>query len=137
MKTSKKSIKPEKKKRISVQSAKAKGRNAQKWVAKKISELLNLPCGKDCLIASREMGQSGVDIRLVGEAFDRFRYDIEVKNQEKWSVLSWIDQAKSNQKEGRDWLLFMTKNHRPYFVTMDADHFFELMEKLHGKGNRH
>ena len=53
---------------IKTSSAKAKGRSLQQWVCQKISDLLNIPWGKDELIASREMGQSGVDIRLIGEA---------------------------------------------------------------------
>ena len=41
------------------QSAKAKGRTLQQWICKKISEFTGFPCGKDCPIESRPMGQSG------------------------------------------------------------------------------
>ena len=60
-------------------SCKAKGRQLQDWVAQKISELLNIPCGKDEAICGREMGQDGVDIRLIGEARVRFPFSVECK----------------------------------------------------------
>lgn len=116
-------------------SAKAKGRNFQNWVAQKISELLGIPYGKDEMIASREMGQNGVDIRLVGEAQKRFPFSVECKCQETWSIPAWIEQAKSNQKEGTDWLLFVKKNRKEPIVVMDANAFFNLLKKLEERRN--
>lgn len=116
------------KKRIKTSSAKAKGRNLQKWTCQKISELLGIPWGKDELIASREMGQSGTDVRLVEEAQERFPFSVECKYQETWSVPSWIKQAKENQKEGTDWLLIMKKNHKEPVVVMDGERFFEILK---------
>ena len=116
------------KKRIKTSSAKAKGRNLQKWTCQKISELLGIPWGKDELIASREMGQSGTDVRLVEEAQERFPFSVECKYQETWSVPSWIKQAKENQKEGTDWLLIMRKNHKEPVVVMDGERFFEILK---------
>lgn len=122
---------------ISVASRKAKGRLLQQWVAQKISDLLGIPWGKDELISSREMGQAGTDIRLVGKAKKLFRYSIECKNQESWSLPSWIKQAKSNQAKGTEWLLFVKKNRHEEIVVMSAEVFFkiqnesiELKEKL-------
>ena len=115
------------KKRITVQSAKAKGRKAQQWIMKKISDLTGLPCGKDELIASREMGQSGTDVRLIGEAQKLFPFSVEAKWQETWSIPSWIRQAKENQKEETDWLLLMKKNHHEYIVCLDAEVFFKII----------
>lgn len=86
--------------RIKRSSAKAKGRSLQQWACKKISELLDIPWGKDELIASREMGQPGTDVKLVGEAQERFPFSVECKWQESWSVLAWIKQAQENQKAG-------------------------------------
>ena len=67
-------------------SAKAKGRRLQQWVCQQIASVTGLPFGKDMTIASREMGQSGTDVRLVGEARDAFPFSIECKNQETWTV---------------------------------------------------
>ena len=119
-----------KKKRISTSSAKAKGRNLQQWVCKQISELLDIPWGQDEMIASREMGQAGTDVRLIGEAKKKFPYSVECKCQETWSFPSWIIQARKNQAEGTDWLLIVNKNYHAPTVTMDAVKFFELLEKV-------
>lgn len=121
---------PPKKKRISTGSAKAKGRRLQQWVAEKISVLLNIPWGKDELIASREMGQCGTDIRLIGEAKKRFPFCVECKFQESWSVHAWIEQAKANQEEGMDWLVFAKRSRTKPIVIMDGKAFFELLKKL-------
>ena len=42
-----------------VASRKAKGRRLQQYIAERISKILNIDWGKDELIRSREMGQSG------------------------------------------------------------------------------
>ena len=117
------------KKRISVQSAKAKGRNLQKWIATKISEALDIPCGKDEQIESRPMGSSGTDIILHGEAKTRFKFSIEAKAQESWSVHSWIEQAKANQLPNTDWLLIAKKSRNKPVVIMDAEVFFNIFAR--------
>lgn len=119
-----------KKKRISVSSAKAKSRRLQNWVAEKISEITGYPWGYDEVIAPREMGQSGVDIRLVGDARKLFPFSVEAKNQEKWSIPSWIKQAESNCYEDTDWLLVVKKNRKNPIVIMDAEVFFSLVSKV-------
>ena len=115
------------KKRISVHSAKAKGRRLQQWVMRKISELTGIPCGKDELIASREMGQSGTDVRLIGKAQKMFPFSVECKYQETWSIPAWIKQAKENRKSGTNWLLFVKKNQHEEIVVLDANVFFDLL----------
>jgi hypothetical protein len=114
---------------ISIASRKAKGRNLQKYVAKKISEITGIPYGKDEMIASREMGQSGTDVRLIEKAKKLFPFSIECKYQETWSVPAWIKQAKDNWKKGTDWLLFMRKNRHEEIVCMDAEAFFKIYEE--------
>ncbi len=118
-----------KRKKILPSSAKAKGRALQKWVCQQISDLLGIPWGKDELIASREMGQPGVDVRLVGEAQKRFPFSVECKWQESWSIPSWIEQAKANQKDGTDWLLFTKRSREDAVVIMSAALFFKLLRE--------
>lgn len=120
------------KKRITVSSAKGKGRRAQQWVAKKISELLDIPWGSEEQIASREMGQSGTDIRLIADAKDLFPWSCEIKNAETWSVPAFIKQAKDNQLPGTDWLLFMKKNQHEYIAVLDAEVFFDILRLMRG-----
>jgi len=111
-------------------SAKAKGRALQQWACQKISELLDIPWGPDELIASREASQSGTDVRLVGEALERFPFSVECKAQEHWAIPAWIEQAKQNQTAGTDWLLVVKRRYKDPIVIMDAGAFFSLMSKL-------
>jgi len=124
------------KKRISVQSAKAKGRKLQQEIGKRFAEIVNIEFGKDKLISSREMGQSGTDIRLIGKALEKIPYSIECKRCENWSVHSWIKQAEDNVIEGTDWLLFAKRNRSNSVVIMDAETFFKLFEKTHKSRRR-
>jgi len=118
------------KKRISISAAKAKARRLQNWTAEKISELTGLPWGKDEVIAPREMGQSGTDVRLVGLAKEKFPYSVECKYQESWSVHSWIKQAKDNQLPGTDWLLVCKRNNHKPIVILDAEIFFGILKEM-------
>ncbi len=106
-------------------SAKAKGRKLQMWVADKIGWMLNKKVGPDNEIASREMGQKGTDIRLVGEAKDLFPFAVECKNCEKWTLMQWIEQAKENSAEDFDWMVIANKNYSNPVLFMDAKTFFE------------
>lgn len=121
---------------ISIKSRKAKARRLQNWVAEKISELLGIPCGKDKDIQGREMGQSGTDVRLMGKAKELFKYSVECKFCETWAIPSWIKQAKSNQDEETDWLLFIKKNRHEEIMVMDAAAFFRLCKKALGKEDK-
>lgn len=86
-------------KTIKIQSAKGKGRNLQQWVCRWISELLRIPYDQSddqCLIHSREMGQSGTDVVLRGDASNRFPFAIECKSTETLQLFTTIRQAKIN-----------------------------------------
>lgn len=116
------------KKRISVGSAKAKGRNLQKWVCSKIAELTGHEWGKDQDIESRPMGQTGVDVRMTREVLSLFPFSVECKRQENWSVPSWIEQARRNQIPNTDWLLVIQRNFKDPVVVMDAEAFFYILK---------
>lgn len=121
---------------ITIAARKAKGRKLQNWVAEKISKLLRIPWGKDKDIQGREMGQSGVDVKLYDYLLDKFSFSIECKWQETWSIPAWIRQAKENQLEGTDWLLVCKKNREDPVVVLDARLFFMLCNRLLSKGHR-
>ena len=110
-------------------SRKNKGKRLQNWVCQRLSELLEIPWGKDELIASRESGQTGVDIRLVGKAKELIPFSFECKNQETWNLINFIKQAKDNEEKGRDWLLILKKNKFKPVVVMDFETFFKLLEE--------
>lgn len=122
----------ETKKRITPQSAKAKGRRLQQWVCQQISELTGFPWGSsgdDCPIESRSMGQSGTDVRMESHVQKLFPYSVECKFQESWGVHSWVEQAQKNQTPGTDWLLICKRSRRRPVVIMDAKTFFKLLKK--------
>lgn len=122
-----------KKKRIKVASAKAKGRNLQKWVCEKIGKLLNLDWGyeDEKLIQPRIMGQAGVDIVLRGEALEKFPFSVECKSSEIWGVPGYIKQAKDNIKPNTTWLLILKrKEFKDPVVVLDANEFFKLLERV-------
>lgn len=119
------------KKKISVQSAKAKGRKLQQWVAERISELTGYEwgsSGKDKPIEPRAMGQHGVDVRMESQVLKEFPYSVECKFQETWSIPQWIKQAKENMIDDTDWLLFCKRSREDCIVVMDAERFFDLLK---------
>lgn len=117
------------KKRITIASAKAKGRRLQQFVANAYSKMTGIPCGKDELIESREMGQAGVDVKLIGEAKKLINLATECKSQESWSVHGWIEQAIFNQGDD-DWILVCKRSHKRPVVIIDFDFFIRLMSLL-------
>lgn len=121
------------KRRIKVSSAKAKGRNLQQWVCKRISTLTGYEWGSsgdDKPIESRPMGQKGVDVRMESQVRKLFPFSVECKWQESWSVPAWIKQAIENMQKGTDWLLVIKRSRERPVVVMDAEAFFKLLEKL-------
>ena len=78
---------------IKTQSAKAKGRELQKRIAKKITESFHLEEGD---VESRSMGAGGVDIILSPRARREFPISIECKNTRKTPALAELVQAKAN-----------------------------------------
>ena len=110
-------------------SKKAKGQRLQKWMCNEISNLIDIPWGKDELISTRESGLSGTDVRLVGEAKKLFPFSVEAKYQETWSLPAWIRQAKENQKENTDWLLVIKKNHHEEIICLNAETFFKILKE--------
>lgn len=123
--------------RIKVSSAKAKGRNLQKWTCEQVSKLLSISWGyeDEKLIQPRLMGQSGTDVVLRGEAHLKFPFDIECKATETISLYKDIEQAKTNSHPEllRPWLLIHKKRNNKPIVIIDAETFFNLVGKIYGK----
>ena len=111
--------------RISVKSAKAKGRNLQNLVAKKILEkfpdLLDDNDVKGC-----PMGSNGMDVQLSNCARDIFPYAIECKARAAFSLYSICDQATTNC-EGLEPLLVLKGDRKQPLVVMDLDFFMEMI----------
>jgi len=120
--------KPVKARKITIRSGKNKGKRFQNWIAEQFSIISSIPYGVDEDIESRIMGQAGTDIAFRGSAKKLFPYAVEAKNCEQFSLPSWVKQAKRNNKEETDWLLFITKNRFDKIVCMDTNLFFKLLK---------
>jgi hypothetical protein len=124
------------KKTLAISSRKGKGRNCQKEIAQMISDLTEIPWGKDTEIVSREMGQSGADVRMSERVQKLFPYGIECKDDASWNIKKAIQQAIANTKPGVNWLVFhkQTGQNKEDQVDMvaiiDAIHFFELLQEI-------
>jgi len=103
-------------------SAKAKGRNLQKWVVEKLVEHLSAD-SED--IESRPMGSQGEDVIMGKQTRQMFSYSIECKNVEKLNVWDAYDQATANCK-GYEPIVVMKKNRKKPLVVIDAEYFIKL-----------
>jgi hypothetical protein len=119
-----------KKQRITHQSAKSKGRTLQQWVCQRIADLTGFAWGMDEPISSRPMGQCGTDVRMEAGVLKKFPFSVECKWQESWGVPGWIEQARTNQVKGTDWLLVCKRSRKPPVIVMDAARFFEIYAQL-------
>lgn len=104
------------------QSAKAKGRNLQKWVRDQLIEQLNVH-PED--IESRSMGAGGEDLIMARDARSKFPFSIECKNVEKLNVWEAYEQAKANSGNYEP-IVVMKKNHKKPLVVVDAEYFIQL-----------
>jgi len=109
-------------------SAKAKGRKLQNTIRDLIQE--HFPHLHPDDVVSTQMGGSGVDIQLSPTARKSFPYSIECKNSEKLSIWSALEQAEANTKEGTVPALFFKRNRSKTYVVLEADHFFDLVQRI-------
>lgn len=110
---------------IKTSSAKAKGRNLQKWVREKLIEELNIH-PED--IESRSMGAGGEDLIMARAAREKFPHSIECKNVEKLNVWEAYEQAKTNAGNYEP-IVVMKKNHKKPLVVVDAEYFINLFKE--------
>jgi len=109
---------------MKTQSAKAKGRNLQKWVVNKLIEEFNIH-PED--IKSCSMGAGGEDVVMARAAREKFPFSVECKNVEKLNVWDAYEQAKANSS-GYEPIVVMKKNHKKPLVVLDAEHFIEIIK---------
>src|SRR5574343_262267 len=118
----------------SISSRKGIARDLQNIVAKKISELTGLECGKNKDIQGREMGQSGTDVRLSQASRSLFPFAVECKSG-SINVKSAVKQAKANMAgyNINNWLVVYNDPHlrkeskQEAIAMVDLDLFFDLM----------
>lgn len=103
-------------------SAKAKGRNLQKYVVEQILSLFPLEPDD---VKSTSMGASGEDIQLSPAARKLLPVSIECKNTEKINIWSAWLQAEANAKSWNPIIVFKRNNSKP-LVCITLDYFLKL-----------
>ena len=109
---------------MKTQSAKAKGRNLQKWVVYKLIEEFDIH-PED--IKSCSMGAGGEDVVMARAAREKFPFSVECKNVEKLNEWDAYEQAKANSS-GYEPIVVMKKNHKKPLVVLDAEHFISMVK---------
>lgn len=110
---------------VTVQSAKAKGRRLQQWVAAQILE--RFPSLKPDDVSSTPMGTSGVDVRLSTAAQALFPYKVECKARAGIkTIYDWFDQAAKQKGNGAP-LLIIKQDRREPLAIVDASYFIERL----------
>ena len=107
---------------MKVQSAKAKGRNLQKWTRERLIEELEI---HEEDVESRSMGASGEDLIMARAARKKFPYSIECKNQERVNVWESYKQALENSGDYEP-IVVIKKNHHKPLVDIDAGAFIKM-----------
>ena len=112
---------------MKIQSAKAKGRNLQKWVVKELKETFDFT---DNDVRSTPISTPGPDVLMSDHAQETFPFNIECKAQERfkqiYDIFNNIKPVPETEGMGR--LLFLKMNNQEPLVVMDA----HLMIKLFG-----
>ena len=110
--------------RIIRKSAKARGRQFQKRIAKEIQDIFSL---EERDVVSTPASVPGVDIILSQKAKMLFPYSVECKNQETTSIWGWMKQAEQNCGKLNPLLVF-TRNHSKTYVMIEWSKFLQLVK---------
>ncbi len=121
-------------KKITVQSAKSKGRDFQHFICSRIAGLLGIDYVQSddtCPIHSREMGQNGTDVVFrTKEVQFQFPFSIECKSGKSLELNSSIEQAKNNKLENTDWLVTYRGDRQDPIVILDWMAFERLLQRI-------
>lgn len=112
-------------------SRKARGRNLQKYVVKKLRQAYGLDqdLDGDCYngdVQSVPMGMSKEDILLSPYAKGLIRFSFECKAQEKLNIWKALEQAESNADDRVPVVVFK-RNRSKVYVCLEFDDFLDLV----------
>lgn len=103
-------------------SAKAKGRNLQKYVRDEILKTYPSLTLND--VRSTSMGANGEDILLSEAARLLFPFSVECKSRAAFNVYTYYQQAQEVCKSAEP-LLIIKANHKKPLVVLDAEYFIK------------
>ena len=107
------------------QSAKAKGRRLQQYIATELQQAFSLQPDD---VRSTSMGANGEDVLLSSAAREKFPYSIECKNTERLNLWDSWSQAKANAGEHSS-LLVVHKNNSDTLCVLDWKVFLQLAQR--------
>ena len=107
-------------------SAKNKGKRLENRIGQDIADLLGVKFGPRRSVRRAFPGERGTDIVIMPPYREEFPFSVECKNQERWNVPQYIDQARYNKLPDTHWLVVMCKNHAEPVVVMDWQVFLDL-----------
>jgi hypothetical protein len=118
--------------RITYASAKAKGREFQYFIGRKIAALLGVEfgTGDEALVSSRPMGQHGTDIILRGKANDNFPFAVECKATKDLRIVDAIKQAEANTPKGKYAMVAFRQTGSDPVVIFSWDTFESLFKRI-------
>jgi len=107
------------------QSAKAKGRNLQKWVVKELHK--RFPQLREGDLVSTSMGAGGEDVKLSPHARDVIPFQFECKSLAKAAIFGQYEQAKTHGTH--EPVVVIKQNGCKPLVALDAEAFFDIISK--------
>ena len=116
---------------MKARSPKNKGKRLQNLVRDRLRSVFMETLEKND-IESQVMGMSGEDIILTPAAKKIINYSFECKNKERLDLWKSLEQAESNSEDRNPALVFK-RNRSKIYITIEFDHFIELIDKLKEK----
>lgn len=113
---------------MNVQSAKAKGRRLQQYIAKKIIEFFPHLTDRD--VKSTSMGAQGEDVQLSEAAVAVFPFSTEAKNQESLNIWKALEQSDSQNRNLKPLVVFK-RNRSDVYCAMKFDDLMEILREQH------
>lgn len=113
--------------RISVQSAKAKGRRLQQWVRDQI--LANSSSLEPDDVKSTSMGAGGEDVQLSPAARKQWPLSVECKAKKAFAFYKDYEQATANCPSGSEPILVCKGDRKKPMVIVDAEWFFAKFKR--------
>jgi|TARA_R110001606_G_scaffold331929_1_gene479752 hypothetical protein len=116
---------------IRTQSAKAKGRNLQKWARNKILDLVHDLEPDD--VKSTSMGCGGEDVQLSPFARKHMPISIECKARKNIAVYSYYSQAEENCPKKMEPVVIIKADRKKPLALVDAEYLLKLIAESRRK----
>jgi len=112
---------------ISTASAKAKGRNLQKWARDKL--LAQFKALEPDDIKSTGMGQGGEDLQLSPAARKLIPITVECKARKSLALYSFMSQAETNAPKNVEPVVIVKADRKKPLAIIDAEYFIKLLSR--------